>query len=193
MVHPINAIILAGGQGRRMGMRDKGLLVWRGKTLIEHTLKRIAPQLDAVIINCNRNQQQYRKLPATLCEDLMPDYQGPLAGIQAALTISNTRLNLVCACDTPQLPMDLLSRLLETLQSSHADLCYPWDGNREQYLPVLLRSTVLPGLTAYLNQGGRSINGWYGQLNAVSVDFSDCPEAFRNFNHSSELVEGLDK
>jgi len=47
----VTGIILAGGQGRRMGHTDKGLQPFRGEPLIAHVLARFAPQVDEVLIN----------------------------------------------------------------------------------------------------------------------------------------------
>lgn len=183
----ITTIILAGGRGSRMGGGDKGLLSWRNKALVEHVLERIQPDPGRLIISCNRHLDEYRKLAATVCIDTLPDYQGPLAGIQAALALSTTELNLVCACDTPYLPADLLSRLQKCMALSNAELCYPDDGEREHFLPVLLKSTLQENLGKYLKAGDRSIKGWYRQLRVSTADFSDCPEGFINLNDKKTL------
>ena len=56
------AVILAGGRGRRVGGKDKGLLIWGKEPLIQHIYKRIKPQVNQVIVSCNRNFDQYKNL-----------------------------------------------------------------------------------------------------------------------------------
>ena len=55
----VTGIVLAGGQGSRMGGVDKGLQVFRGKPMVAHVIERLAPQVDEVIINANRNVEAY--------------------------------------------------------------------------------------------------------------------------------------
>ena len=79
----IDAIILAGGQGLRMGGHDKGLKTWQSRPLIEHVIERIAPQVDNLHISANRNLPAYQKLGYPVHTDTKPDFLGPLAGIAA--------------------------------------------------------------------------------------------------------------
>ena len=51
----IFALILAGGQGSRMGGVDKGLVQWHNKALIDHVIEKIRPQVSHIAISANRN------------------------------------------------------------------------------------------------------------------------------------------
>ena len=177
---PCSAIILCGGRGARVGGVDKGLLQYRGSTLVERVLDRIAPQADEIIISANRNREQYESLGHQVVGDKLDDYQGPLAGLQAALPGCKHESVLVVACDMPQLPADLSQRLLPPLEA--CQLTYAWDGEREQYLVAALHRSLMASLEAYLASGGRSVHGWYSSLDCRSVDFSHSPEAFHNIN-----------
>ena len=53
-------MILAGGQGRRMGGQDKGLIEFNGKPLVSILIDKLEQQSGERIINANRNQQRYR-------------------------------------------------------------------------------------------------------------------------------------
>ena len=80
----ITAVVLAGGAGRRMGGRDKGLVLHQGRELIEHVHARIAPQVGKVLWSIARNRATYESLARTravLLEDAVPGHAGPLAGI----------------------------------------------------------------------------------------------------------------
>ena len=55
----VAAVILAGGQGRRMGGADKGLVEYRGRPLIEWVLEVLTPQVDELVISANRNLDTY--------------------------------------------------------------------------------------------------------------------------------------
>jgi molybdopterin-guanine dinucleotide biosynthesis protein A len=57
----ISCIILAGGQGSRAGGRDKGLIDYNGRPLIEHLIQSVKAQVDDIVISTNRNTESYNK------------------------------------------------------------------------------------------------------------------------------------
>ena len=57
----ITAVILAGGQGRRMGGQDKGLIEFDGKPLAALLVDRLRQQAVDIVINANRNHRQYQQ------------------------------------------------------------------------------------------------------------------------------------
>ena len=57
----ITGLILAGGQGSRMGGLDKGLQPLQGRPLVEHAIERLRPQVGALAISANRNVDVYRR------------------------------------------------------------------------------------------------------------------------------------
>ncbi|MEH6593900.1 MAG: molybdenum cofactor guanylyltransferase MobA [Halioglobus sp.] len=180
-------LILAGGAGRRVGGEDKGLLSWQGKPLIEHVATRLSPQVDRLVISCNRNLDKYAQIGTALVQDSRADFQGPLAGIEAATphTIDST-YTIVVACDTPLLPPDLVCRLLKPLSGETRnafDISYANDGERDQYLCAAIRNSCLDSLKDYLANGQRAVRHWYALQRAIAVDFSDQPGAFLNYNH----------
>ena len=174
-------LILAGGRGSRVGGADKGLLNWEGGTLVDAVLARFAPQVDQVLISCNRNLEQYAQRAATVSDELA-DFQGPLAGLCAALPQCKTELIITVPCDCPNLPLNLVSRLIQQLHSGNYELCYAHDGEREQYLFSALHKGCEQRLRDYLAGGGRSVRGWHETLRVVQEDFSDVGAHFRNLN-----------
>ena len=173
-------IILCGGRGRRAGGIDKGWLEFEGRPLIQHVLGRLTPQVDEVIISANRNLSRYRELGCAVVADELNDFQGPLAGIAAALAQASHARAVVVACDLPKLPVDIATRLMPALEAH--DVGYAWDGKREQYLVAALHTRLGGSLEAYLAAGHRSVRGWYQQLKTQRVDCSADVEAFLNVN-----------
>ena len=186
--HQVTGLILAGGAGRRVSGRDKGLIPWRGQPLVEHVLQALVGQVDTLLISCNRNLDAYHQYDVQLVSDIREGFEGPLAGIEAAIPRVHTEFLLLAACDMPLLPADLVARLQQPLlePASKIDISYVHDGEREQYLCALLRSACLQGLGAYLAAGQRAVRHWYAQHACAVVDFSDRPGAFRNYNRIDE-------
>lgn len=55
----LTGLVLAGGQGRRMGGVDKGLQPFHGRPLARHALERLAPQVGTCLVSANRNAAAY--------------------------------------------------------------------------------------------------------------------------------------
>jgi molybdopterin-guanine dinucleotide biosynthesis protein A len=181
----ITGLILAGGAGRRVEGRDKGLIDWQGKPLVKHVAEGLRPQVGQLVISCNRNVETYRELADKTVTDSRGDFQGPLAGLEAASSLVRTMFLVVVACDTPTLPVDLVARLLAPLDKTENDpiqISYAHDGQRGQYLCAAINTRCLPSLTAYLDEGHRTVHGWYQRHTATAVDFSDTAASFSNLN-----------
>jgi molybdenum cofactor guanylyltransferase len=185
----ITGIILAGGQGRRMGSVDKGLQRLRGKPMVQHVLERFAPQVDEVLINANQNLDQYQAFGHTVVPDEIGGFAGPLAGLHRGLSAATHDLVATVPCDSPFLPLDLIARLYAALDEQQAYLAVARTGDQPHPVFCLTRKAVLPGLTAFLEGGGRKIDAWYAALKVVEVNFNDEPEAFSNINTIAELQE----
>jgi len=181
----ITGLILAGGAGRRARGRDKGLIQWHGKPLVEHVIKRLDAQVGQLLISCNRNIPEYARFGVPVVTDLRTDFQGPLAGLEGAARLVETEFVVVVACDIPLLPPDLVPRLIAPLVQAGKDLpqlSYAHDGSRAQYLCAAMRRECLFTLGEFLEQGHRAVRDWYARHRSVMVDFSDQSDAFANFN-----------
>ncbi|MDB4348037.1 molybdenum cofactor guanylyltransferase [bacterium] len=181
----ITGLVLAGGQGRRVGHRDKGLIEWHGRALIAHVCERFRPQVDELIISCNRNHDDYRHYADQLISDTQNNSRGPLAGLEAAIPVVHSPLLAIVPCDIPMLDQNLVKRLKTALlqpADDPVDVSYAHDGERDQYLCVLMRRECLHSVKEYLRDGGRSVRDWYTQQRTAAVDFSNCTASFHNIN-----------
>ena len=178
----VTAVILAGGRGRRMGGVDKGLVEINNLPLIEHALSAMSPQVGQLIINANRNIEEYQRYGFPVVSDTMADYQGPLAGFASTMAAAETDYIVTIPCDSPLLPADLVQRLVHALQNGDAELAVAHDGQRLQPVFALIRVSLLPGLLEFLRRGDRKIDLWYAQHKMAMADFSDIPETFLNIN-----------
>jgi molybdopterin-guanine dinucleotide biosynthesis protein A len=181
----ISGIVLAGGQGRRMGGVDKGLQLLHGKPMVAHVLARLAPQVDEIVINANQNGATYAKLGHPVVADDIPGFAGPLAGLHAGMKAAKHPLVVTVPCDSPFLPADLVSRLKNKMGSS--DLAVARTGDQPHPVFSLMKTSLLKNLEDFLVKGGRKIDAWYGSLKFVEVQFDDEADAFRNINTLEEL------
>jgi molybdopterin-guanine dinucleotide biosynthesis protein A len=181
----ITGLLLAGGQGRRMGGLDKGLQTLRGKPLAQWALERLAPQVDEVLVNCNQNLEAYARFGHRLVPDEIGGFAGPLAGLHAGLRAASHPLVVTVPCDSPFLPLDLVRRLKEKL--GNYELAVAKTGEQAHPVFSLVRKELAANLEAFLRSGGRKIDAWYAALRTVEVSFDDEAEAFRNINTLDEL------
>lgn len=183
----ISGVLLAGGQGRRMGGVDKGLVELRGRPMAAWVLERLGPQVDELLINANQNAERYAAFGHAVFPDEIDGFAGPLAGLHAALSQAHNPLVVTAPCDSPFLPEDLVERLLSGLYTANADLAVAKTFDQAHPVFCLCRREVLPHLTAFLSSGGRKIDLWYETLSVVEVNFDDEEAAFRNINTRDEL------
>ena len=183
----VTGLILAGGQGRRMGGVDKGLQNFRGKRLVDHVYERLAPQVGGIIINANQNLDAYKSFGVRVVSDAIGNFAGPLAGLHSGLSVSRRPYLVSVPCDSPFLPADLVARLYAALEASGADIAVARTGEQPHPVFCLARKGVLDHLTAFLKDGGRKIDAWYAALRVSEVAFDDEASAFSNINTSDEL------
>jgi len=188
----ITGVLLAGGQGRRMGGVDKGLQILRGKPMAQWVIERFAPQVDELLINANQNIEQYQSLGYRVIPDAIGGFVGPLAGLHRGLSEAAHPLVVTAPCDSPFLPLDLVAQLKAALDANNAELAVARTGDQPHPVFSLCKKSVLTSLTAFLESGGRKIDLWYSQLKVVEVQFAD-EAAFRNINTLEELTANSGK
>jgi molybdopterin-guanine dinucleotide biosynthesis protein A len=195
----ITGLILAGGRGSRMGGVDKGLQNFNGIPLALHTLMRLGPQVESVMINANRNLSAYESFGSAVWPDASADFAGPLSGFLVGLERAETPYVLTVPCDTPRLPLDLAERLSEALVREDADIAMAAAPETDEHghaevrtQPVfcLMKIELSESLVKFTHSGGRKIDAWTAQHKTVVVTFDaegDDPLAFANVNTLTEL------
>lgn len=184
----ITVLILAGGQGERMGGSDKGLVECAGRPLIEHVLARVAPCADAILISANRTLDTYGRYGYPVLEDTTADFSGPLAGIARGLEQCMTDWLWILPCDAPQVDAELLERLLDACRTQEAPAAVPIEGGRMHATCALLCRDTLPSLNTYLERDHRAVHAWLRTLPAAEIECDDHPEWFVNLNTPEELA-----
>jgi len=179
----ITGVVLAGGRARRMGGEDKGLVRVDGEAMVVHALRGLEPQVAALLINANRNQERYAELGhCDVVADTDGDYAGPLAGMASAMQRATTRYILTVPCDSPLLAPYLGDRLFGALLAEDADISVAHDGARMQPVFALLDCALRQSIVDYLVSGGRKIDAWYAEQRLALADLTDSPDMFLNIN-----------
>ena len=110
--------VLAGGESRRMG-RDKALLSFGGKPLIERTAQLMQSIFSQVLLVAGR-RREYRFLGLPVVPDRLAN-SGPLGGIHTALLRGASQPVFVVACDLPFISRELIEYIV--------DFPFPEDGH----------------------------------------------------------------
>ncbi len=148
MAQNVNCFVLAGGRSSRMG-RDKALLTWNGRPLVEHALDRFRRLgWEPRIVGQRPDLARF----APVIEDNFPG-SGPLAGIEAALSVSGSAWNLFVPVDLPLLPADFLRWIAARARLTEAAATIPQVQGCAQPLVAVYHRTLAAGLRASLRRG----------------------------------------
>jgi molybdopterin-guanine dinucleotide biosynthesis protein A len=188
----ICGLLLAGGQGRRMGGVDKGLIDWRGLPLAQRAFDRLKAQTGTILISANRSFDLWQRFGVPVIPDSPDDahFRGPLAGVLAGLGASSCPWLAIAPCDVPFLPLDLVQRLYAGLQQAATPAAVARCAHRLHPTFMLLNRCVQPLLEDFMATGQRQLSRWVAAVGAIVVDFDD-PEAFINVNTPADFASIL--
>lgn len=200
-----SAIILAGGQGRRLGGCEKAWLSHQGQFFIEKILVNLQQQgLEKICISANRDLARYQSLGIPVYSDDLTLPESPLRGIFSAWQAqkANEKENekesekmsetLIVPVDVPNQPADLYFHLKKQL-TAHPDcqLAIAHDGSQAQQLFLLAKAAALSTIPDYLQSDRRSVWGWCQGFCLTYADFSEQRERFLNINTEADLEKLL--
>lgn len=189
----VTGLILAGGNSTRMGT-DKALLVWQGATLLERVFA-VADRCCGRVAVVSPWPERYAGiLPQTVNWILeSPAHGGPLVALAQGLEAVQTPWVLLLACDMPTLDHSVIQGWIRGLPDSPSPaLAYvPYYQSRWEPLCGLYHADGRSSLTAFMAQGGRSLQHWLTDIAAVPlrVDAAIAP-MLRNCNRPEDLGEG---
>jgi len=183
----VAGVILAGGRARRMNNQDKGLVNFNGRPMVSYAIAALAPVVDCVFINANRNIDQYRQFGWPVISDQTDSFDGPLAGILTAMIHADADVLVVIPCDSPLIKTEHLQKLLLARAEHNADVAVAFDGTRLHPVFLAIKTALQTSLQEYLADGQRKVEVWLAQQNLVRVDFSNETEIFSNINTMTEL------
>ena len=163
--HPISCIVLAGGEGKRLGT-DKALLRIGGRVLIEGIVEKMARIGDEVIIVTN-SPQRYSHLEARLVGDVYPG-KGALGGIYSGLKAARNHHSLVVACDMPFLDLKLLRYMI--VLSPGQDVIIPRIGGLTEPLHAIYSKGCLQPMERLLSAGHLKIIDFFPEVQVRYVE-----------------------
>lgn len=197
--HPrdqIAGVVLAGGQGRRMGPEPKVLMRLHGVPLFELALRRAAPQVGLLCMSSHLSVTQLGNPGVAVIPDPLPGFLGPLAGVCSALQYACANapsVKWLCtfAADTPWFPADLAYRLWRTLKDADdAQVAVARSGERRHPVFALWPVSALPVLLGILETGAdRSLARCQAALGVVWADWPSLPrDPFFNLNTPADFA-----
>ncbi len=182
----VSGVVLAGGQARRMQQQDKGLVLFKQRPLVSYPIAALAAVTNHLVISANRNQAIYQQWQYPVISDASDDFDGPLAGILAAMDYLDAEILLVLPCDSPLFTAAHLQPLLDGL-TEQFDIAVAYDGERLHPVFLAIRTELKASLKAYLASGERRLQNWLFQHRVNQVDFSQQAQIFSNVNTLAEL------
>ena len=194
----VPAVILSGGESRRMGRNDKAFLSIEDKTLLEITVERLHRQTQQIAINTNSNDPKYFAYNLPVLNDAISGFLGPLAGIFTAMKWANQmeyKIVATIAVDTPLFPENLLKKLHCKMEISNSDIVFAassTDYKKKKLLhPVfgLWKTSLYNDLRKELESGVRKVTHWSERHKASDVFFQDKSlDPFFNVNTPEDII-----
>ena len=188
----MDAIILSGGEQRRMGGREKAFLEIGGKSLIERKVELLSGIFERIIVVTN-NPAAYEHLGVSLVSDEKEGF-GPLMGLCSGLEKSESEYCFVTTCDTPFVQEELVKHLKTA--AAGFDVTVPlWHGRYEPLCAVYSRR-CLEHIRKTL-ETERKVILFYDKVNVNSIPMETVmqfdPEgiSFFNINTNQGYEEAL--
>lgn len=194
----VTGVILAGGQSRRMGGGDKGLLDIAGKPMLRHVIDRLMPQVKTTVINANGDPTRFSAFGLPVVSDTVQGFVGPLAGVLAGMRWSTeyapeARWIVTAPGDAPLLPCDLVERFAEAVDGKDDTIALAQSDGELHPVIGLWPVALVQDLQEQLGAGTRKVLDWTDRHRTVAVPFPSTPvcglsiDPFYNANTPQEL------
>ena len=183
--------IIAGGQSRRMGGREKAFLELDSKSVILHVIEQFEPQVDQLVINANGEPARFSKFGLEVVPDVLTSLTTPLAGLHTALRFAKSvgaEVLVTVPSDTPFLPFDLAAKLLENSTANGAVIAS--SGGQDHYIIGAWNKELLDDLERTIAEDGLfRVKDWAQRALAQKVEWPVEPyDPFFNVNTPEDLL-----
>ncbi|NQY07121.1 MAG: molybdenum cofactor guanylyltransferase [Flavobacteriaceae bacterium] len=180
----ITGIILAGGKSKRMG-RDKGFILYQGKTFLEHiafSLGKVVKDISIVADNPDYDKFNYNRI-----HDVYRNC-GPLGGLYSGLLHSDADYAIVLSCDVPLITTELIKMLIQEYEELYDVVQFSVD-NEAMPLVALYTKTCLENFKTCLEKGEYKLLDALSDLQVktipIHVELSKC---LSNINSEEDLA-----
>lgn len=200
-------VVLAGGEGRRMGPGAlKPLRLLAGRPLVAHVVDRLRPQVMDLVIVANDPAPEFRALdvpvipdPADIQEAAQREGRrlGPLAGILAGMEWAlehhpHCGWILTAPADVPFLPLDLTVRLCGLMHVPEPDVLMVRHGKRREHTLAIWSVKLAADLRrAILEEGMRRVETFAQRYAFEELVWPGNAAPFLNVNTPAELSEAM--
>lgn len=188
-------VLLAGGQSRRMGGGDKCLRPLGDRTILEHVIDRIRPQVGPLILNANGDPNRFQSYGLPVVADVVDGFAGPLAGVLTGLRWAEINAPqcewlLSVPTDAPFVPKNLATSLRQEISAQGAQLACATSRGRTHPVVALWPVALADALEqALVGEDIRKIDRWTARYRLVEVSFDDTGvDPFFNANRPEDLA-----
>ena len=195
MNEQIVGVLLAGGQSRRMGGGDKCLRPLGDRTILEHVIDRIRPQVGPLILNANGDPNRFQSYGLPVVADVVDGFAGPLAGVLTGLRWAEINAPqcewlLSVPTDAPFVPQNLATSLRQEISAQGAQLACATSRGRTHPVVALWPVALADALEqALVGEDIRKIDRWTARYRLVEVSFDDTGvDPFFNANRPEDLA-----
>ena len=182
-----------------MGGGDKTLLALGGRPLLDHVVRRLAPQVGSLVLSANGDPARFEAVGLQILADTVEGYAGPLAGILTGLewAAANTACKslVTAAGDTPFLPADLVATLAAAAASRPGSIAVASSSGRQHPTFALWPLGLRQALRHFLvDEDNRRISAFIERHDFVEVEFpllaagGDEIDPFFNINVADDLA-----
>jgi molybdenum cofactor guanylyltransferase len=185
----VDGVILAAGRSSRMGSVNKVQSVLAGRTLLEHAVTKLTPQVDRLVVNGDKN----------LCgdgaiADKVEGFKGPLVGLYSALLsdkLSSAQYLMMAPCDGPFIPENLVAALYREISATDADIaCVRYQGFAQPTFSLWHKRVTPVVEQALLVKKNGGFKPLLEGLNSVYLDWPEqVINPFFNINTQDDLAE----
>ena len=192
MKNNIMALIMIGGQSKRMGGGIKSLLKFNKKRIFDRILEKLTPQIEKIIINCNLGEEKLKNYQLPIIKDLKDGYLGPLAGIHSAMNWAfnndpEVEWLITLPGDTPFIPDDIIYKFQKKI-SKNIKIILAQSNNKTHPIIGAWHLSLFRSLDKHLDLGTRKILSWAELYPIEFINYNyELYDPFFNINTKDDL------
>ena len=184
------AIILAGGKSSRMGF-DKQFLQIDNRRIMDDLIHNLEQEFDEIIIVTNK-PKEYSNYKHKIVKDIIVG-KGPLSGIHVGLKGSSSDYAFVVACDMPNINLDYIEHMKQSMEDKKIDGCVTYLGNLIEPFHGFYSKEIIGGIENHLENNMRSVTKLISNLNFLKMKeeearkYSPNWDMFLNLNNQQDI------